>query len=315
MRAQVFDQYGGLDVLDLREVDAPVPGAGEVLVRVAFVSVNPIEWKIRSGAFAAMLPMTFPVILGNEVSGVVHQVGAGVDEFNVGDRVAGFVRGRGDAEYVVTTPDRLAAVPDALSLRRAATIPQGAETARRSLDLLQVKPGETVLVNAAAGSVGSAAVQMLVGMGATVIGTASPDNDDYLRSLGATPVEYGPRLLEQVAEVAPQGIDKALDGGARGFVDQALTLLPPDRIVTIADFAAVEKGVQLATGDPLDLYADSFRAEITLAAEGRFATQIAAEFGLEDLPAAQTMSETGHLRGKILVRVADLDAASPSHRV
>jgi len=315
MRAQVFDQYGGLDVLDLREVDAPVPGAGEVLVRVAFVSVNPIEWKIRSGAFAAMLPMTFPVILGNEVSGVVHQVGAGVDEFNVGDRVAGFVRGRGDAEYVVTTPDRLAAVPDALSLRRAATIPQGAETARRSLDLLEVKPGETVLVNAAAGSVGSAAVQMLVGMGATVIGTASPDNDDYLRSLGATPVEYGPRLLEQVAEVAPQGIDKALDGGARGFVDQALTLLPPDRIVTIADFAAVEKGVQLATGDPLDLYADSFRAEITLAAEGRFATQVAAEFGLEDLPAAQTMSETGHLRGKILVRVADLDAASPSHRV
>jgi len=228
-------------------VDAPVPGAGEVLVRVAFVSVNPIEWKIRSGAFAAMLPMTFPVILGNEVSGVVHQVGADVDEFSVGDRVAGFVRGRGDAEYVVTTPDRLAAVPDALSLRRAATIPQGAETARRSLDLLQVKPGETVLVNAAAGSVGSAAVQMLVGMGATVIGTASPNNHDYLRSLGATPVEYGPRLLEQVAEVAPQGIDKALDGGARGFVDQALTLLPPDRIVTIADFAAVEKGVQLAT--------------------------------------------------------------------
>ncbi len=71
MRAQVFDQYGGLDVLDLREVAAPVPGAGEVLVRVAFVSVNPIEWKIRSGAFAAMLPMTFPVVLGNEVSGVV----------------------------------------------------------------------------------------------------------------------------------------------------------------------------------------------------------------------------------------------------
>jgi len=107
MRAQVFDQYGGLDVLDLREVDAPVPGAGEVLVRVAFVSVNPIEWKIRSGAFAAMLPMTFPVVLGNEVSGVVDQVGADVDEHSVGDRVAGFVRGREDAEYVVTTPDRL----------------------------------------------------------------------------------------------------------------------------------------------------------------------------------------------------------------
>ncbi len=105
-----------------------------------------------------------------KVSGVVDQVGADVDEFSVGDRVVGLVRGRGDAEYVVTTPDRLAAVPDALSLRRAATIPQGAETARRSLDLLEMKPRETVLVNAAAGSVGSAAVQMLVGMAATVIG-------------------------------------------------------------------------------------------------------------------------------------------------
>ncbi len=308
MRAQAFDEYGGLDVLDLREVDMPVPGAGEVLVRVAFVTLNPIEWKIRSGALAAMLPIDFPVILGNEISGVVDQVGAGVEAFQVGDRVAGFVRGRGDAEYVLSTPDRLAAVPDALSLRRAATIPQGVETARRSIDLLEVHPGETVLVNAAAGSVGSAAVQMLVGMGATVIGTASLDNHDYLRTLGATPVEYGPRLLEQVAQVAPQGIDKALDGGGRGFVDQVLTILPPERIITIADFSAVGKGVQLANGDPLALYADSFRAEITLAAEDRFTTQIAAEFAFEDLPAAQTMSEAGHLRGKILVRVADLDA-------
>ncbi len=312
MRAQVFDQYGGLDVLEIREVETPVPEAGEVLVRVAFVSVNPIEWKIRSGAFAAMLPMTFPVILGNEVSGVVHQIGADVDEFVVGDRVAGFVRGRGDAEYVVTTPDRLAPVPATLSLRAAATIPQGAETARRSLDLLQVKSGETVLVNAAAGSVGSAAVQMLVAMGATVIGTASPNNHDYVRSLGATPVQYGPELLEQVGQAAPAGIDKALDGGGRGFVDQVLTLLPPERIVTIADFTAGEKGVQLATGDPLDLYADSFRPQIALAAEGHFATQIAAEFDFEDLAAAHTMSETGHLRGKILVQVADLDADTPS---
>lgn len=307
MRAQVFDQYGGLDVLDLREVDTPVPEAGQVLVRVAFVTLNPIEWKIRSGMLASMLPMDFPIILGNEISGVIAQVGVGVDEFTVGDRVAGFVRGRGDAEYVLSTPDRLAAVPEALSLRRAATIPQGAETARRSIDLLKVKQGQTVLVNAAAGSVGSAAVQMLVGMGATVIGAASPSNHDYLRSLGATPVEYGPHLLTQVAQVAPQGIDRALDGGGRGFVDQVLTILPAEQIITIADFSAVGKGVQLANGDPLALFADSFREQITLAAQDRFATEIAAEFALEDLPAAHTMSEAGHLRGKILVRVADLD--------
>ncbi len=213
-----------------------------------------------------------------------------------------------ESSHIVAEGHYFAAVPDALSLRRAATIPQGAETARRSIDLLQVKPGQTVLVNAAAGSVGSAAVQMLVGMGATVIGTASAGNHDYLRSLGATPVEYGPHLLTQVAQVAPQGIDKALDGGGRGFVDQVLTILPPDQIITIADFSAVGKGVQLANGDPLALFADSFREQITLAAHNRFATQIAAEFALGDLPAAHTMSEAGHLRGKILVKVADLDA-------
>jgi len=154
MRAQVINGYGGVEVLTLSEVPTPVPGGGEVRVRVAYVSLNPIEWKIRSGAFAAMLPMTFPIILGNEVSGVLDALGEGVEGFEVGDRVTGFVRGGGDAEYVVTTPDRLAVVPEALSLRRAAVIPQGVETARRSLGLLTVAPGQTVLVNGAAGSVG-----------------------------------------------------------------------------------------------------------------------------------------------------------------
>ncbi len=307
MQAQVINEYGGVDVLTLSEVTTPVPGRGEVRVRVAYVSLNPIEWKIRSGAFAAMLSMTFPVILGNEVSGVIDALGEGVDGFTVGDRVAGFVRGGGDAEYVLTTPDRLAVIPDPLSLRRAAVLPQGVETARRSLGLLEVKPGETVLINGAAGSVGSAAVQILVNQGVTVIGTASARNHDYLRSLGATPVEYGEGLLDHLAEVAPQGVDAALDCGARGFVDQALTILPAERIITIADFAAAAKGVQLAAGDPLDLYADSFRSVLPLAAEGRFAAEVAAEFPLAELGAAQTMSETGHLRGKILVRVAQLD--------
>ena len=85
MRAQVINEYGGVEVLTLSEVDMPVPGGGEVRVRVAYVSLNPIEWKIRSGAFAAMLPMTFPIILGNEVSGVLDALGEGVEGFEVGD--------------------------------------------------------------------------------------------------------------------------------------------------------------------------------------------------------------------------------------
>ena len=309
MFAQVLTEYGGLNVLQYQEVEAPVPGPGEVRVRVAFAALNPVEWKIRSGAFQHMLAVTFPAILGNEMSGVIDQAAAG-SEFQVGDRVAGFTRAGSDAEYVVTTPDRIAKVPAGLSLRRAAVIPQGVETARRALGLLGVKPGETVVVNGAAGSVGSAAVQILRDMGATAIGTARPDNHEYLRSLGAVPVEYGDGLLDRLAAAAPDGVDAALDCGAHGFVHQILHIVPADRVITVSDFQAVSEGVQLAAGDPHALTADSFESALPLAVEGRFATEIAAEFPLAELPAAQQLSEAGHLRGKILIRVADLDGSS-----
>lgn len=306
--AQLVDRYGGVEVVQYREVETPVAGPGQVRVRVAFVALNPVEWKIRSGLMAEIVPVTFPAVLGNEVSGVVDQVGEGVASPAVGDRVAGFAPGGGDAEYVITTPDRIAVLPAGLSLRRAATVPQAVETARRALAVLDVGAGETVVVNGAAGSVGSAAVQILVDRGLTAIGTARPDNHDYLRSLGAVPVEYGDGLLDRLAAVAPDGVDAALDCGARGFVAQMLAILPPDRIVTVADLTAVARGVRLAGGDPWQLGADTFASMLPLAADGRFATEIAAEFPLRDLTAAQTMSEAGHLRGKILVRIVDLDA-------
>lgn len=307
MRAQVVEQYGGPEVLTLQDVPEPQAGAGQLRVRVAYAGVNAIEWKLRSGAMAQVVPLPLPVILGNEVSGVVDQVGAGAGTFRVGDRVAGFVPGGGDAEYVLTTPDRLTAVPPGLSLRRAAIIPQAVETAERALPYIDPRPGETVVVNAAAGSVGSAVVQLLVARGVTVVGTASPDNHDYLRSLGAAPVQYGEGLLEQLQQVAPDGVDAAFDGGGNGFVDQMLTLLPAERIVTIADFSAQERGVRLATGDPLAITTKDVHPIMPLAARGGFITQIAAEFPLEDLAAAHRLSQAGHLRGKIVIRIAGSD--------
>ena len=305
MFAQIITRYGGPEVLDYREVETPAPGPGEIRVRVAYVSLNAIEWKIRSGLMADIVPQTFPVILGNEVSGVVDHVGDGVHDFRPGDRVAGFVRGGGDAEFVVTTPDRVALVPDGLSLRQAVTIPQGVETARRAILELGVKDGETVIINGAAGSIGSAAPQLLVARGVTVIGTARPENHEYLRGLGAIPIEYGEQMLDQLATAAPDGVDRALDCGARGFVRQILAVVPADRIITVADFEAPALGVPITMGaGPLELFADSFRDVLPLAAQGRFATEIAAEFPLTELAAAQQLNEAGHFRGKIVVRVA-----------
>lgn len=309
MFAQVLHEYGDADAFDYLEIETPTPAPGEVRVRVAFAALNPVEWKIRSGAFRDMLPQTFPLVLGNEMSGVVDQA----DEdspFRPGDRVTGFTPANSDAEYVVTTPDRIAQVPDGLSLRAAATLPQGVETARRALALLKVQAGDTVVVNGAAGSVGSAAVQILRDLGATPIGTARADNHDYLRALGAVPVEYGEGLLDQLGAVAPQ-VDAALDCGAHGFVRQMLQILPAGRIVTVSDFEAPGLGVQLAGGDPHNLRADSFASVLPLAADGHFATEVAAELPLTDLREAHRLSEAGHLRGKILVRVADLDAEQP----
>ncbi|MDY0910162.1 NADP-dependent oxidoreductase [Microbacterium sp. CFBP9034] len=310
MKAQVLNRFGDPDVFELTDVDSPAAGPGEVLVRVAVAAVNPLDAKIRSGAMSSVFPTPTPAILGSEIAGVVEATGADVTEPAVGERVVGFAASGGYAELVVTTPDRLAVVPSDLSLTRAATIPTAAETAQRALALIGVQPGETVVVNAAAGSVGSAAVQLLVSAGARVIGTASADNHDYVRALGATPVRYGDHLLDDLASVAPHGVHAALDAGGRGFVDQILGLVEPGRIVTIVDFAAGAKGVNVAAGNPFAIDAHTIAPVLDLAAAGDFATEIAGVVPLADIAEAHRLSERGHLRGKLLVRVADIPGAN-----
>jgi len=304
MRAQIIRSYGGPQAFQKAELPDPVAGPDELLVRVAVAAVNPLDWKLRSGSLQAMMPTAFPAVLGNEIAGVVEALGDRVTGFAVGDRVVGFTTAGAYAELVATSADRLARIPDALSFEQAATIPTAAETAQRGLALIEVWEDETVLVNAAAGSVGSAAVQLLVAAGATVLGTASEQNHDYVRALGATPVRYGEHLIADVAAAAPHGVDAALDAGGRGFVDQALALMPADRIVTIVDFAAGAKGVHVAGGNPFGLTAATIAPVLALAAEGRFATEAAVVLPLDEIAEAHRLSEAGHLRGKILLRVA-----------
>jgi NADPH:quinone reductase-like Zn-dependent oxidoreductase len=205
MKAVRFSQFGGPEVLEIVDLPDPHPGAGQVRIAVRAAGVNPSDWKKRQGLMDEELPQT----LGYEAAGVVDELGAGVADVAIGDRVFGLsTEGAAQAELAVLS--YFAPVPSSLDFSDAAALPAAIETATRALDQLGVDSGSTLLVNGASGSVGSAAVQLAVVRGARVIGTASPANHDYLRSLGAEPVAYGEGLIGRVRAHAPDGVDVAL---------------------------------------------------------------------------------------------------------
>ncbi|GAB3557587.1 NADP-dependent oxidoreductase [Spelaeicoccus albus] len=302
MRAQVLHAYGAPDSFTLEDLEALEPGPGEIRVRVASTGVNPLDVKIRSGQLAETMPMTFPLVLGSDIAGEVDRVGTGVDTFVPGDRVVGLATAGGYAEYAVLAADQTCRVPDTLALTNAATIPTAASTSRRLVGFIGPQDGETVVVNGAAGSVGSALVQALVDGGTHVVGIAGPGNHDYLRQLGARPTSYGRGVLGRVRRLACAGVDAVIDVAGHGFAETALELRgTTDRVVTIADFAAARHGVTVTTGTDEDRRAGAFEPQVIAAAQGRFRTEIAAKFPLEDLPAAHRLSAASHVRGKIVV--------------
>ena len=204
MKAVRYSQFGGPEVLEIVDLPDPHAGPGQIRVVVRAVGLNPTDWKLRKGLMGGELPQT----TGREVAGVVDEVGSGVTDVRVGDRVFGFsADGKGAAELTLLAD--YAPIPPSVGFAEAAGLPVAIETATRSLDALGVGAGSTLLVNGAAGGVGSAAVQLAVARGARVIGTASPSNHEYLRSLGAEPVVYGEGLVERGRALAPEGVDEA----------------------------------------------------------------------------------------------------------
>ena len=190
MKAVRFSQFGGPEVLEIVDLPDPHPGPGQVRIAVRAAGVNPSDWKKRKGLMDSELPQT----MGHEAAGVVDELGEGVADVAVGDRVFGFdSEGAAQAELAVLS--NYAPIPPSLDFSGAAALPAAIETATRALDQLGVGSGSTLLINGASGSVGSAAVQLAVVRGARVIGTASPANHDYLRSLGvrARRLRRGPR--------------------------------------------------------------------------------------------------------------------------
>ncbi|MER5863185.1 NADP-dependent oxidoreductase [Kitasatospora sp. NPDC002040] len=308
MKAITYRTYGSPDVLEYGDVPQPKLGADAVLVKVRAASVNPVDWKIQAGYLDSVLDAVFPVIPGWDVAGVVEQVGVGVTEFKPGDEVIGYVRedmvGRGTfAEYVAAPVRTLAHKPAALGFEAAAGLPLAGLTAYQALTrTLELKPGETVLVHAAAGGVGSLAVQVATALGARVIGTASERNHDYLRGLGAEPVSYGEGLADRVRALAPDGVDAVLDlvGGEALKLSPGL-LAEGGRLASIADGAVLALGGRyvFVRPDTADL-----TALADLADQGLLQVEVAATFPLERAADAQRLSAEGHTRGKIVVTVA-----------
>jgi NADPH:quinone reductase-like Zn-dependent oxidoreductase len=299
MKAVRFSRFGGPEVLEIVDLPDPHPGPDQVRIAVRAAGVNASDWKKRQGLMDQDLPQT----MGYEAAGIVDELGERVTDVAVGDSVFGFsADGAAQAERAVLSD--YAPIPPALGFAAAAALPATVETAARALDQLGVVSGNTVLINGASGSVGSAAVQLAVARGARVIGTGSPASHDFLRSLGAEPIAYGAGMAERVRELAPGGVDLALDVAGSGVLPELVELAGyPEHVITIADFAGAQRcGVRFSRGD--DGRAIYALAQIgALIESGRFTLPVAQTFPLTDVAAAHRVGETGSVRGKLVLLV------------
>ena len=305
-KAVRFDSYGGVDVLEVRDVPRPVPAAGEVLVEVRAAGINPSEAVIRSGALADQFPATFPSGQGSDLAGVVAELGSSVDGFAVGDEVIGFSNLRSShAEYVAVPATQLTPKPAAVPWEVAGSLYVAGCTAYAAVRAVRLVPGDTVAIAGAAGGVGSIAIQLARRAGATILGIAGPSNDAWLADHGAVPVNYGDDLPARLRAAAQSGhIDALLDFFGGGYVAMAVEDLkvPRDRVDTIADFDAVERfGVQSAGG--ADAATAAVLAELAdLVARGELEVPIAGVFALENVRDAYRELEKRHTRGKLVLR-------------
>jgi NADPH:quinone reductase-like Zn-dependent oxidoreductase len=300
MKSVQFSEYGGPDVLHVVDVDEPHAGPFQVRIVVRAAGVNPSDWKRMSGQYRDHEEVTFPSGLGVEGAGIVDEVGQGVSNVSVGDAVFGCgEHTMAMAQYAVLSV--WAHKPDDLSFEVAGGLPVIADTATRALDEVGVQAGETLLVSGAAGGIGSAVLQFARLRGITVIGTASAQKHDYLRGLGAIPTTYGPGLAERVKQLAPKGVDRALDLAGAGIIPELIAIVgDPSRVLSVADFSATKYGAKFSRGPSKDL--QRILADVArLYAKGICHLHVEKTFSLEQTAEALEVSSRGHVTGKLVV--------------
>lgn len=315
MRAIQFGRFGPPEVLGVGSAPEPHAGPGEVRIAVRTSGVSPVDLALRAGDSPSRDGLDLPHIPGVDAAGVIDEVGAGVQGFAAGDEVFGAVDvarlGGASAEFAVLA--FWAARPAALPWEQAGAAATGVETATRALDLLGVGDGRgtTLLIDGAAGGVGSIAVQLAAARGARVIGTGRPGSHDFLAGLGAIPVAYGPGLAERVRALGIPRIDHALDVAGAGSLDELIALTGgAEQVVTLADFTGPGRGVRLSLGryggGPDGCHGLALAAD--LAERGRFRVPVQAVFPADRAAEAHAAAATGPRRGKTVLDLAGLTA-------
>lgn len=306
-RAVRYDRYGELDVLEVRDVPRPRPAGGEVVVAVRAAGINPGESMIRRGLLHDRWPATFPEGEGSDLAGVVDELGSGVTEFAVGDEVVGFSLTRSShAEYTRVPTGQLVPKPADVPWEVAGGLYTAGSAAYAAVRSVALRAGDVVAVSGASGGVGTIAVQLAKHTGATVLGIAGPDNDEWLTGRGVTPVNYGDDLASRLRAASPTGrVDAFLDLFGGGYVELAVDDLgiAPQRVDTIIDFAAVE-----AHGVKMEGTASASSAAVVaelaeLVAARRLEVPIAGVFPLDQVREAYRTLERRHTRGKLVLRM------------
>ncbi len=290
----------------LEEVPVPVPEAGEILVRIEAVGVNPVDWKIVEGYLRSALPISMPYTPGCDLSGTVEALGPGVNGFRAGDSVFGYpslLRGGGYADYALLLETELAPAPLSISLRQAAALPVAAITAYDGLFVHgQLEAGMRALILGGAGGVGTAAIQLAKWKGAEVFATASARNQDYLRELGASPIDYSANTLESMAGAfdlvfdtvgGPAGVEAVAalkDGGQ--FITPVFPL-PDASLLAAKRLKSAVYGILPTAG--------RLREIAALVDRGALRMHIEKEYPLSEIAAALSASKSGRTRGKLLV--------------
>lgn len=305
MQAVSINEYGDNSVLRIGAVDRPIPKAGQILVKVHAAGVNPVDWKIRSGAGQRM-GLSLPLVLGGEISGTVAELGEGVDRFAVGDAVHGIVKSGGFAEYVAVDAADMAPKPASLGFVEAAALPLGALTAWQAMfGLAGLAAGQRLLITNGAGGVGSLAIQIAKAAGAHVTAMASGRNEAFVCGLGADAfIDYTAGPFE--AQVRDMDVVFDTVGGdtyRRAFY----TLKPGGFLVTAVAFPTEEDGRQGVRVARVSCKPDAeqLAAIGALVEQGRLAPQVATVLALADVREALALSEAGRTRGKIVLRTGE----------